>query len=451
MKKKIFTLCFVLLSFVSVFAQENILLDDFESGEVTFTTEVHVNPPAHMDQAVVDNPFKSGINTSNKVWEWARYDAGTDNKSWAGFWAALKTEIPSGYNRIEIKYLRTKATSQLRINCEGAVRKEFLAKTPASKTNEWETMVFDLTENGIKNIKVLGLQPDFYEPIDPNAISYIDDIVVIYDPAVEPPPVPTSMILFDNSATERYYDPSWSTKTAPSTLVQENWEGPDMANGDKLPVVTSPVKAGSNALKLQWKSVESGTWRAIVASMGWQLFDVRTMETLNFWINSPVALAKSALPYFFFESAGSTPNQSGKLPLANYLNTDLAANTWTEVIIPLHDVWVVNPDFVLQEFVKGIFFEQNVADNVEHTLYLDEFTFMSTTGINTQIVKNMISAFYSNGQLRILNYTGNVKVFDVLGRKVAEGRAIDGNFPVSLNNGVYIVNTTKGNTKIMLQ
>jgi len=42
MKKKIFTLCFVLLSFVSVFAQENILLDDFESGEVTFTTEVHV-------------------------------------------------------------------------------------------------------------------------------------------------------------------------------------------------------------------------------------------------------------------------------------------------------------------------------------------------------------------------------------------------------------------------
>jgi hypothetical protein len=453
MKKKIFTLCMLLFSFANLFAQglDDILLDDFESGEVTFTDEVHGNPPAHMDFAVVDNPFKTGINTSNKVWEWARYDAEEANVIWAGFWAILKTEIPSGYNRIEIKYLRTNATSQLRINCEGAVRKEFLAKNPATKTNEWETMVFDLTENGIKNIKVLGLQPDFYEPIDPTAITYIDDIKVIYDASVEPPPVPTTMILFDNSVSDRFYDNSWSTKTEPSTLVQENWQGPDMPNGDKLPCVTSPVKAGTNALKLQWKSVDGGAWSAIVASIGWQLFDVRTMETLNFWINSPVAMAKSALPNFFFESAGDAPNHSGTLPLANYVTEDLVANTWTEVVIPLQDVWAANPDFVLQEFVKGIFFGQNVADNVEHTLYLDEFTFMKTTGINMQVTKNAINAYYSKGEIIISNYSGNVKVFDLVGRKVAEGPVYNGNLKVNLKNGIYLVNTTQGNSKIAIQ
>jgi hypothetical protein len=39
----------------------------------------------------------------------------------------------------------------------------------------------------------------------------------------------------------------------------------------------------------------------------------------------------------------------------------------------------------------------------------------------------------------------------LVGRKVAEGPAYDGNFRVNLKSGIYIVNTTKGNTKIALQ
>jgi hypothetical protein len=70
MKRMIFTLCIAFFSFAGLFAQglEDIMLDDFESGVVSFTEVVNVNPPAHMDVAVVDNPVKAGINTSNKVW-----------------------------------------------------------------------------------------------------------------------------------------------------------------------------------------------------------------------------------------------------------------------------------------------------------------------------------------------------------------------------------------------
>jgi hypothetical protein len=375
--KKIFTLSILLFAFANLFAQglPDILLDDFESGVVSFTESVNVNPPAHMDVAVVDNPVKAGINTSDKVWEWKRYDAESANVIWAGFWAILKNEIPNGYHRIEVKFLRKNATSQLKIKLEGAVTKEISSVTPATKTNEWETLVFDLTANEIKNIRVFGMFPDFYEPIDPTAITYIDDIKIIFDESIIPDPGPTTLTLFDNSASDRFHDQSWSTKTAPSTLVQEHWEGAGLPNGDKLPVVTSPVKSGTNALKLQWKSAEGGSWMALVASIGWKLFDLNKMDTLKFWINSPVALSKAALPKFFFESGSGDPNKTGKLMLADYIQADLVANTWTEVNILLSDVWAADPAFKAKDLIKGIFFEQNAADNVEHTLYMDEFIF----------------------------------------------------------------------------
>jgi len=434
------------------FVNDNIVLEDFESGEVTFTDEVHINPPAHFDVAVVDNPFKTGINTSDKVWEWARYDAETENKIWAGFYATLKTAIPSGFNWVEIKYLRTNATSQLKLKCEGVITKEMDPVTPASKTNEWELLRFDLTANGIKNVAVFGFFPDYYEPIDPTAVTYIDDIVFVKDSGVVIPPPPSSMVLFDDSSSDRFHDQSWVNQTAPSTVVTENWQGPNLPDGDKLPVVTSPVKAGTNALKLQWKSVETGDWKAMTASIGWQSFDLTTMKELKFWVNSPVTLDVAALPMIYLEAFSGSPNVTGKLLMSDYLPDGLAADTWTEVVVPLADLWAADPAFASKDLIKDVFFSQNAADNVEHTLYMDEFIFESeNTGINTQLVNNTINAYYSDGKIIISNYSGAVKLFDLAGRKVAEGTAYDGSFRVNLKNGVYIVNTTLGNSKIVLQ
>lgn len=434
------------------FANDNLVLDDFESGAVTFTDEVKGNPPAHMDFAVIDNPFKTGINTSNKVWEWARYDAEADNKIWAGFYATLKNAVPSGFNRIEIKYLRTNATSQLRIKCEGAITKEMNPVIPASKTNEWEVMVFDLTANGIKNVTVFGFFPDYYEPIDPTAKTYIDDIVFIKDEDVVVPPPPSTMILFDNSASDRFHDQSWVNQTAPSTVVTEHWQGAGLPDGDKLPVVTSPVKAGTNALKLQWKSADTGDWKAMTASIGWQSFDLTTMKELKFWVNSPVALDKAALPKIYLEAFSGNPNVTGKLLLASYLPNGLVADTWTEVTVPLADLWAADPTFASKDLIKDVFFSQNTADNVQHTLYMDEFTFVSTTtGLNPQLITNDLKVYYFNGQIRISDYSGTVRVFDIVGRKVAEGISENGNFRVNLNKGIYIVSTKLGNSKIVLK
>ncbi|NCB67654.1 MAG: hypothetical protein EOM47_02250 [Bacteroidia bacterium] len=377
--KQFFTLLVTVLTFSAfTFAQETFVLDNFENGLVNFTDVVNGNPPAHFDYAVVDNPVKAGINTSNKVWEWKRFDAEADNKIWAGFYATLKTEIPKGYHRIEVKYLRKNSTSQLKIKCEGAVSKEIAPVNAASKTNEWETLVFDIYANGIKNIKVFSMFPDFYEPIDASAIVYIDDIKIIYDPTIVPPPAPTSISFFTNSASNLFHDQSWVNQTSPSTVNAVLWSDPTQP-GDKLPVVTTPVKDGANALKLQWKSVPTGDWMALVAAIGWVPADLSQMTHLKFWVNSPVTIAKADLPKLRFEATSGNPNNTGKVLMGNYLTSDLAANTWTEVSIPLADIWAADPAFLSKDVVKGIFFSQNTTDNVEHTMFIDEIKFEKVT------------------------------------------------------------------------
>jgi len=380
MKKLLFSFALALLVSVSTYAQlATFVLDDFENGLVNFTTEIHGNPPASFDYMVVDNPVKTGINTSNKAWEWDRFDTG-DNQNWAGFWAALTNPIPKGYTSIEVKYMRTKATSQLRMKVEGAVTLEFNPVNPATKVNEWETLVFDLYGNNIKNINVISFFPDYYSPVDVTAKCYIDDIKIIYDPSVIVT-IPTSLTLFGNSTDNRFYDTSWINQTAPSTVVAESWDGQPATSKDKFPVVTSPVKAGTNALKLDWTSATGGDWMGMVAGIGWTHFDLTTMTHLKLWINSPVVLAKSALPKIYLEAFSGSPNVTGKIQLGDYLTTDLAANTWTEVTIPLADLWAADPTFSVKSDIKDIFFSQNATDNVEHTLYLDEFRFVSIANL----------------------------------------------------------------------
>lgn len=256
MKRIIFTLCMSIFSISLIMAQQDIMLEDFEDNTVDFTTMVNINPVGSMEATIVDNPVKAGINMSNKVWQWKRVAGATDSPNWAGFWATLTNEIPAGYDHIEVKYLRTNATSQLRLKVEGSVNMEINPVTPATKMNEWENMVFDLAGNGIQNIKVLSLFPDYVEPVTANAITYVDDIKVF--------------------------------------------------------------------------------------------------------------------------------------------------------------------------FSKG------------------------STGIDNPYETNKLNAYYANGEIRFGNYTGHVKVFDVIGRLITEGDALNGTFSVSLEKGIYIVSTTMGNTRIAL-
>lgn len=451
MKKIIYTLSIALFSSVLVFAQNDILLEDFEDDKIDFTTTVNINPEGSMEANIVDNPVKDGINTSNKVWEWKRVAGVTGPVIYAGFWAPLSQEIPAGYERIEVKYMRTNANSQLKLKVEGSVNVEIMPLTAASKVNEWENMVFDLAANGVQNIKVLSLFPDYYEPINSSSISFVDDIKVFVGDGVTPPPPADSLVIFHDSEDPRFYDQSVVTQTAPSTVVTEAFE-PGAANGDKLPVVTTPVAGGTNALKLQWFSKEGGTWTAFVASIGWQSFDVTSFAHLKFWINSSTALAVTDLPQVYLESTAGTPKFTGKVKLSDYLTTDLTADTWTEVMIPLADIWDADATFTSKTDIKGVYFTQNEVGMMEYTLFLDEFSFHKTaTAIDNPFAKNQLKAYFTNGEIRFAEYSGHVQIYDLIGRKVAEGDTFNKTFKVNLQNGIYILSTSDGSTKLSVQ
>jgi hypothetical protein len=279
---------------------------------------------------------------------------------------------------------------------------------------------------------------------------FMDDFTFVR--TSELPPAPSELLLFDNSADNRFHDQSWSTKAAPSTLVQEHWEAANKPDGDKLPCVTAPAVSAPNALKLQYKSATGGSWMAMVAAVGWTSFDLTPMKTLTFWMNSPVALAKTALPKIYLESHSGNPNKTGKVSLSAYLPNGLAANVWTPVSVPLANLYAADAAFTAKDVVKGVFFEQDAADNVEHTIFLDYFKFVSwATSAPKELSDNSLKAYYSNGEIHVLNYEGAVRVFDMVGRKITEGTTLNGNLKVNLKTGIYIVNTDNGNTKIVLK
>jgi hypothetical protein len=153
-----------------------------------------------------------------------------------------------------------------------------------------------------------------------------------------------------------------------------------------------------------------------------------------------------------FEAGAGNPNNTGKVLMGNYLTSDLTANTWTEVTIPLANIWAADPTFLSKDVVKGIFFSQNTTDNVEHTLFIDEVTFTKTTGLsNPRSNSYSISAYYANSEIYIENnYSGNIQVVDLAGKVVGLKLANNGKVSLNLNKGIYFITTAVGNSKLMV-
>jgi hypothetical protein len=73
----------------------------------------------------------------------------------------------------------------------------------------------------------------------------------------------------------------------------------------------------------------------------------------------------------------------------------------------------------------------------------------SPSAVNTSTVSST-NAYYTNGALRINDYTGQVRIDDLAGKRVGEGRMQSGYFPVSLTRGIYVVGTEIGNIKLLV-
>lgn len=129
---------------------------------------------------VVNNPFKTGINTSNKVCYLLRDKDGIPGE---GFWSAKTIDLTTN-KYIHVKVYKTRITA-VKFKVEDGLGGilEIASINPQTKVNQWEDLVFDfssLTGNYTK----ISFMPDVIDPVGLGADIniYFDDIIINNNP-----------------------------------------------------------------------------------------------------------------------------------------------------------------------------------------------------------------------------------------------------------------------------
>ncbi len=171
----------------------------------------------------------------------------------------------------------------------------------------------------------------------------------------------SQQVFFDNSLSPASYFYSSGRASAPSTLR--------LIDG-KIPVETSTFISGPNALELRWVSAPAGGWSAEVNLYKWRN---RTLEfpgaNLWLWIYAPGAMRAKDLPRLAMRDTEG--DFSSPLAIGAYTR-DLPAGRWLRVRIPLADFKTASVHALEAHRLSTLVFVQGVADNVSHTLFLDD-------------------------------------------------------------------------------
>ncbi len=160
------------------------VLDNFENGLVNFSSQL--NEMADASFSVVENPSKSGINTSDKVLQVTRNADNTG--AWAGFWADLTVaSVPrcdmNKYHYAHFKLLQDIGADGLTASfkVEGGAGTppalEMNAMNGSILVNEWQDVIFDLTAaDGGGEYTRIAVMPDRADNRPAHSV-YIDDII----------------------------------------------------------------------------------------------------------------------------------------------------------------------------------------------------------------------------------------------------------------------------------
>jgi sugar lactone lactonase YvrE len=184
-------------------------------------------------------------------------------------------------------------------------------------------------------------------------------------------------VYFSDSPTATYYDPSYTSATAPSTL--------ERANTDKCPVSTNYSLVGNYSLKLNWLSASGGDWAMANAGYGWSGQDMSTRDSLIFNVFTETATAASALPCIYLEDLGN--RKTTKIALGT-LVAGVAAGSWQRIAIPVQ-VFRDNPGTADLTQIKTVFLGQQSADAAAHVWYMDDFRATggrTVTGDSTRLI-----------------------------------------------------------------
>jgi beta-glucanase (GH16 family) len=158
----------------SSLAGENVLLDDFESGDKGWTP---VNQ-GWVDFEIVNNPSRDAVNASDKVMKIVR-KAQTQN--WAGIILRDKIELSFGALKDQYRYGHVKILKTTNGNVSLKLEKNgdagsFTNSQNYSPNGQWQEIVFDLGGAGGALYDDFFIMPDQTASIPEDITIYIDEI-----------------------------------------------------------------------------------------------------------------------------------------------------------------------------------------------------------------------------------------------------------------------------------
>jgi hypothetical protein len=155
------------------------IIENYEGTPITMNT-INGGATDLSTLTIINNPYKTGINTSNKVCKLLRDKDGLPE---AGFWATKSINLSTN-KYIHVKVYKTRITP-VKFKVEDGLGGifEMTSINPQTKINQWEDLVFDfssLTGNYTK----ISLIPDFISPVGLGADIniYFDDIIINTNP-----------------------------------------------------------------------------------------------------------------------------------------------------------------------------------------------------------------------------------------------------------------------------
>ncbi len=168
-------------------------------------------------------------------------------------------------------------------------------------------------------------------------------------------------LIFTNSPTPDNDFYTGARAVEPSTLE---------ASDGRLLVDTHTFFTPPNALRVQWRSVEGGSWDAEIRVVSYdnRPTDLRG-DTLSFWCYSAERVAQDDLPQI--QLTDDNHNFTARMDLGEFAGS-MPAQKWVRVRIPLSRFATESIHPFDPQVLHSIFFEQGKADDVPHSLLVDE-------------------------------------------------------------------------------
>lgn len=381
--------------------------------------------------SVVANPDNSGINTSENCMYFKQQSEAT---AWtrAVITLADAIEITDENRYLHIMAYLDIAQTDCGIKNDGDADFTWLGRMQPAQ-NTWVDVVYDLKD---KKTSLIALA--FSEWGIGTSNMYFDEIIINDNPI----PRGASYTVVEGAATMANFENSGANDIFNGLSYQ------DAATGS-LTIVENPAKSGINTTDYCLKDNRLKEWASSIGKIYVNDGGCALITNANRYLHVMVYAEENVDGLFFIRSGSSDDlwsysGDSGGIER----RFSFTANEWKDVVVDLGNIKTLYGLYLLS---------QDWSFAKERNFYYDEIilndnpnarTVSQGTGLQQIQASNAVRAI--DGGIALCGIRGNVKIYDVTGRTVAD-TYLENDMELTLNKGIYVVVAADIKTKVIVK